>query len=162
MSYHKFSNIGEIFQGDLNSKLMNNITSKDFMDLDCNCRRSSTVNGNCIYGGKCRKSIVIYKATCTECGCFYIGNTQQKLKERMNAHFNETKQLVNDNILSDSFAKHFAGHFVNNERIARGDVRNITKIEILWQGKPISSIKTFKKLNCNLCTKEKELRSIKR
>ena len=73
----------------------------------------------------------------------------------MNAHFNETKQLVNDNILSDSFAKHFAGHFDNDERIARGDVRNITKIEMLWQGKPISSIKTFKKLNCNLCTRER-------
>ena len=73
----------------------------------------------------------------------------------MNTHFSETKQLVNDNMLSDSFAKHFAGHFNNNERIARGDVRNITKIEILWQGKPISSIKTFKKLNCNLCTRER-------
>ena len=75
---------------------------------------------------------------------------------RINAHFSKTKQLVNDdNALSDSFAKHFAGHFNENERITRGDVRNMTKIEILWQGKPISSIKTFKKMNCNLCARER-------
>ena len=30
MSHHGFSNLGEIFQGDLNNKLMKNITSKDF------------------------------------------------------------------------------------------------------------------------------------
>ena len=155
MSYHEFSNLGEIFQGDLNSKIMKNITSKDFVDLDCNCRRNSTVNGNCICGGECRKSIVACKATCTECGCYCIGNTQQKLKNRMNAHFSETKQLVNNDVFSDSFAKHFATHFNDGEKITRGDVRNITKLEILWQGEPMSSIKTFKKLNCNLCAKER-------
>ena len=38
--------------------------------------------------------------------------------------------------------------------MSRGDVRNITNVEITWQGNPTSSIKTFKNLNCNLCTKE--------
>ena len=155
MSYHKFTNLGEIFQGDLNNKLMEGITSKDFMDLKCNCMNSTKVNGNCMYGGNCRKSIVIYKATCTECGCYYIGNTQQKLKTRMNQHFTDTKNLVNNNKLSDSFAKHFASHFQDKNHISRGDVRKITNMEILWQGNPISSIKTFKNLNCNLCTKER-------
>ena len=60
MSYHRFPNLGEIFQGDLNNKLMDNITSKDFMDLKCNCTNATTVNGECIYSGNCRKSIVIY------------------------------------------------------------------------------------------------------
>ena len=82
-------------------------------------------------------------------------DTQQKLKNRMNTHFSETKELVNEDKLSDSFAKHFAAHFNENERITRGDVRDMTKIEILWQRKPISSLKTFKKLNCNLCTRER-------
>lgn len=49
MSYHKFSNLNEIFQGDLNNKLMHNITSRDFMDLNCNCNRGSMVEGECIY-----------------------------------------------------------------------------------------------------------------
>ena len=155
MSYHKFSNLGEIFQGDLNKKLMNNITSKDFMDLDCNCRRCSTVNGRCIYGGKCRKSIVIYKATCKDCGCYYIGNTQQKLKLRMNTHFSETRDLINNGNSSDSFAKHFASHFKDKNSITRNEIRNITNIEIIWQGNPISCIKSFKKPNCSLCNRER-------
>ena len=29
------------------------------------------------------------------------------------------------------------------------------KVSILWQGKPISSMKTFRKLNCNLCMNER-------
>jgi hypothetical protein len=32
MSYHKFSNLREIFQGDLNRKVMDGIISRDFMD----------------------------------------------------------------------------------------------------------------------------------
>ena len=117
--------------------------------------KNSLINGNCIYGKKVqKKSIVVYKASCNICGCYYIGNTQQKLKARMNAHFSETKDLANNNKQSDSFAKHFASHFKDKE-IARGDVRKITSVDILWQGKPISCVKTFKKLNCSLCTRER-------
>ena len=157
MSYHKFSNLGEIFQGDLNNKLMMNFTSKDFMDLKCNCTNATTIDGNCVCNGDCRKSIVIYKATCKECGCYYLGNTQQKLKLRMNQHFADTKDLVNNDKFSDSFAKHFASHFKNNNgnNISRGDVRNIAKVEIMWQGNPISSVKTFRNLNCSLCARER-------
>ena len=98
MSHKKFTNLGETFQGDLNNKLMEGITLKDFMDLERVQLQSSNYskNGNCIYGGNCRKSIVIYKATCKEYGCHCIGNTQQKLKLRMNQHFAETKDLVNN------------------------------------------------------------------
>ena len=34
-------------------------------------------------------------------------------------------------------------------------MRNISDVEIIWQGNPISSVKTFKNLNCNLCTRER-------
>ena len=162
MSYHKFSNLRELFQGDLNNELMEGITSKDFVDLKCNCTWATTMDGKCIYGGNCRKSIIIYEATCTKCGCHCIGNTQQKLKHRMNQHFTDTKDLVNDEKFSDSFAKHFASHFKednnnnnNNNNVTRGDVRNITNVEVLWQGNLISCVKTFKNLNCSLCTRER-------
>ena len=95
------------------------------------------------------------KATCKHCDCHCIGNTQQKLKLRMNQHFSETKDLVNDNELSDSFAKHFASHFPNENHITRNDARDTTNIENIWQGNPISSVKTFKNLNCSLCTRER-------
>ena len=155
MSYHEFANLRELFQGDQNKKLKEGITSKDFMDLECNCTQATTVDGKFLCGGKCRKSIVIYKAACEKCGCHCIGNTQQKLKHRMNQHFADTKDLVNNEKFSDSFAKHFASHFKDKNNISRGDVRNITNVEIICQGNLISSVKTFKNLNCSLCTRER-------
>ena len=76
----------------------------------------------------------------------------------MNQHFADVKNLVNNGDFSDSFAKHFASHFKNDENksnITKGDVRNITNVEIIWQGKPISTVKTFKNLNCSLCARER-------
>ena len=75
----------------------------------------------------------------------------------MGEHFSDTRELVKCDKPSDSFAKHFATHFNENENegITRGDARNITENEILWQGKPIPSVKTFKKLNCDLCSRER-------
>ena len=69
MSYHKFTNLGEIFQGDLNDKPMEGITSQAFTDLECDCMNSTAVNGKCICGGDCRKSIAVCKAACKEGGC---------------------------------------------------------------------------------------------
>jgi hypothetical protein len=73
MSYHKFSNLREIFQGDLNQKLMDGIISHDLMDRPCNCNCMSKIDGKCAYNGECRKMCVIYKATCKICNQPYIG-----------------------------------------------------------------------------------------
>ena len=97
------------------------------------------------------------KATCKDCGDFYIGNTQQHLKKRMNQHFIEVRSLVNRDLTSDSFAKHFASHFQKNEKIATKDVRAKVTMGILWKGNPISCSKSFGKLNCSLCMKERLL-----
>ena len=136
VSYHKFTHLGEIFQGDSSDELMDGITSKDFVNLNCNCIQSTTVNEKFIYGGNCKKSTVVHKATCEECDCYYIGSAQQKLKMRMKQHFTDTEDLINNDELSDSFAKHFASHFQDKKHMSRGDVRNITNVEIIWQGNP--------------------------
>ena len=86
---------------------------------------------------------------------FYIGNTQQKLKLRMGQHFNETRNLVTRNMHSDSFAKHFASHFKAGQKITTKDVRSKVSMEILWKGNPISCCKSFGKINCSLCMKER-------
>jgi len=117
MSYHKFSNLREIFQGDLTNKTLKGIGSQDFQDLTCNCNAASKINNKCIYNSKCRTSIVLYKATCKVCEKFYVGNTQQHLKKRMNQHFSETRSLVSKNLTSDTFAKHFAAHFKKGEKL---------------------------------------------
>jgi hypothetical protein len=101
MSYHKFSNLREIFQGDLNRKLMDGIESRDFMDRPCNCNRASKIDGKCAYNGECRKMCVVYKATCRVCDESYIGQTQQKLKDRMGQHLNDVKKLITKDIKSD-------------------------------------------------------------
>ena len=101
MSYHKFSNLRVILQGDLTSKLMEEVGSKDFEELSCNCYNSTKVNGKCAYDGKCRSSMVVYEAKCKCCGKAYIGNTQQKLKTRMTQHFNDTRKVVNCGVQID-------------------------------------------------------------
>ena len=60
MSYHKFSNLRELLSGDLTGKIMKDVVSLDFIDRECNCNKASLVKGECIYGGNCRKSIVVY------------------------------------------------------------------------------------------------------
>jgi hypothetical protein len=85
ISYHRFRNLRELFQGDLKTKLTENLISLDFQPLPCNCRTEDE-NGVCMYGGKCRTPIVVYKATCCKTAMSYIGNTQQHPKKRMQGH----------------------------------------------------------------------------
>ena len=111
MTYHKFSNVGQILQEDLTGKLMEGISSKDFEFRECNCHNASKTNWVYIYNGDGRRSVVVYKTEWKKMDKFYIGNTQQKLKQRMSQHFSEIKNMVNADKLSDSFAKHFASLF---------------------------------------------------
>ena len=156
MSYHKFPNLAQAFMGDLTAKLTNGVKSRDFEDEPCNCTARSKVNGVCMFGGECRKSIVIYKAECQKCKMCYIGNTQTKVKLRTNLHLGEVCTLVNKGKKSDSFARHFASHHINRQtKLTTGEARKDMKVTILWQGKAISSNKTFGTLNCALCMKER-------
>ena len=60
MSYHRFNNLSEVFAIDLTNKLNKNIGSTDFEPLKSNCNEGSRVNGQCIFGGEYRKSMVVY------------------------------------------------------------------------------------------------------
>ena len=120
------------------------------------------VGGKCIYGGDCRKSIIVYKCECT-CGKFYIGSIQNSVKKRMQGHLVETRSLINNGTTSDTFAKHFASHFGEKSKGGRrkkgqvsiAQIRKLMKVSILWQSRPISNMKTFGKLNCTLCMNER-------
>ena len=83
MFYRRHSNLAQLFQGDLTAKLMAGIEALDFMDRPCNCCSAAKVNGVCFCKGQCRRALVVYKATCKICKCFYIGNTQQYLEKQM-------------------------------------------------------------------------------
>ena len=149
MSYHRFPNLRELFQKDLNKKMNVGICSKDFQALECNCR-----GGQCGYNNVCRTPIVVYKVECKMTNKVYIGSTQQHFKTRMQHHYAETRALQKTGKRSDSFARHFAGLYRRMD-IRPTLLRNETTCSVLWKGNPISAVKTFGTNNCLLCNKER-------
>mmetsp|Transcript_11301 Transcript_11301/g.23135 ORF Transcript_11301/g.23135 Transcript_11301/m.23135 type:complete len:260 (-) Transcript_11301:7-786(-) len=99
--------------------------------------------------------IVVYKATCLLSGKNYIGNTQQKVKTRIQQHVQDVKRLVIQGKSSDTFASHFAS--LVPKGTVRKEINNFCKmkIEIVWQGNPISCVKSFGTHTCKLCAKER-------
>ena len=60
-----------------------------------------------MYEGKYRNACIVFVATCNATGKQYIEATQQNAKDRMSAHFGDTKNLVCKNIRSDSYVSYF-------------------------------------------------------
>jgi len=152
MSYHRFLNLSELLCGDLSSKLNKDIVSLDFMDRKCNCAKSNCINGACPHDGDCRKSFLVCRVTCKITGKNCLGQTQQHKKRRIQQHSNETRRLFDDKESFDSHAHHFAKQF-NNEPTPK-QTQKITDHETVWQGNPISIVKTFGTLHCKSCVKE--------
>ena len=153
MSYHRYTNLREIFQGDLVNKLMDGIQSLDFIERDCNCRTDTKVNGKCLYGGNCRVSCIVYSIKCKICKKEYIGQTQQHKKERVQQHLNDIRLKVKVNKESTSLAKHFAQHF--EEPPKPKEIREVMELNIIKKLNPISVSKSFKKMSCRLCMAER-------
>ena len=59
------------------------------------------------------------------------------------------------NKASDSFTRHFVEGFTTDAKITRKEVREKIDAEVLWKGRAISCMKSFGKLSCNLCMKER-------
>ena len=156
MSYHKFSNLRETFQADLSTKLLADIKSLNFLPIKCNCKKPSKVDGECIFKGKCLHKCLIYQVTCKRTGRVYIGSTQRELKERIAKHNQEVRLMANKGIASDSYARHFSQFFKPGE-CTIGKVRRLIEVDILWEGNPISAVKTFGKECCTLCMRERFL-----
>jgi hypothetical protein len=155
MSYHRFTNLRETLQGDLQGKINLGVESKDFMKEDCNCKGNK---GDCNYDGICRDKVVVYEITCKDTGMVYIGQTQQNFKGRMVGHHSDVSALHNPERItkrSDSYAKHFAHQLQNWETVPPKVQREHYSSKILWQGNPISAVKTFGTQNCTLCNRER-------
>jgi hypothetical protein len=145
----------EMFAGDLSKKITEGVESMDFKVRACNCR-DPRGKGKCQYGGVCRVPIVIYKITCKMTNKIYIGNTQQNFKKRMAGHFQDVKKLMETAVHSDSYARHFASIWPRGAAApSPGMQRDLIECQILWQGNPISIVKTFGKSSCALCNRER-------
>jgi hypothetical protein len=134
---------------------MDGIVSWDFMDQPCNCNRTSKIDGKCAYNGEWRKMCVVYKATCRVCNESYIEQTQQKLKDRMGQHLDDVKKLITKGIKSDSFTSHFTNHCKKETKATSDELHKMMKVKIVWQGNAMSCMKSFGKLNCSLCMRER-------
>mmetsp|Transcript_40610 Transcript_40610/g.60223 ORF Transcript_40610/g.60223 Transcript_40610/m.60223 type:complete len:259 (-) Transcript_40610:358-1134(-) len=152
MSYSRHANLRELFQGDLNAKLNKNLLSADFMDRPCNCKNPDL----CPFRGKCRKKIVVYEGKCLNSDKRYRGNTQQFVKIRTQQHVRDVKNLVQYNQRSDAFAYHFA-KYVPRNNLTRKQMAPYIRVEVktIWQGDPLSCVRTFGTKSCKLCFRMK-------
>jgi hypothetical protein len=75
---------------------------------------------------------------------------------RMRGYFQDVKRLMEKGVHSDSYARHFACIWPRGAEVpSPGMQRDPIKCEILWQGNPISVVKTFGKNTCSLCNRER-------
>ena len=74
-------------------------------------------------------------------------------KKRTEQHFQDVAQIVANNKNSDSFAAHFAKHFT--QKPSPQECREIMSFDIISKVNPIGSMKTWGKLSCTLCMKER-------
>ena len=72
----------------------------------------------------------------------------------MEHHFNEVQKLVKLGKKSDLCAKHFATHFCD-ANLSPTNQRGGMTCSIIWQGNPISPVKSFATKNCAMCAKER-------
>ena len=122
------------------------------MDRECNCSLPSKVNVKCVNESKYRNKCLIYAVKCSMCDAIYIGNTQQRLKKRMDGHFSDLLRLLKNGKKSDSFAAHFEQHF--NSTTSRKYLRKYTTFKVVKQLNLIGAMKTFTRPNYNLCMEE--------
>ena len=66
ISYHKLPNLVQDFIGDLTTNLSSGVRSIDLENASHNCTLASKANGECMFGGQCRKYIMMYKGECQD------------------------------------------------------------------------------------------------
>lgn len=158
MSYSRFTNLGEKVAADLKGKIRNSIglDSCEFMERKCNCTGSA---GACNYDDVgCRKTMVVYRVHCLhpDCNQSYIGQTSQTLKKRMSQHFQEVRKKVKFDDNSDTFARHFGKHLIDEKcDPAPKNQRKYMRFEVLRELDAISAMKGFGRLDCRLCMAER-------
>jgi len=151
MLHHKFPNILELFQSNLNKKVMHGLISLDFEKRYCNCTKAlKNEDGKCIFNGKCHSTTVICRVTCTTCAeneqpMYYIGSMQNAVKECCAyQHADNVCRLVNQDAQSDSFASHFAKHFMDNQGVKHSNACKHMSVDILWKGNTITCQKPMR------------------
>jgi hypothetical protein len=74
----------------------------------------------------------------------------------MRGHFQDIKQLVEKNMYSDSYAKHFGGQVRKGASAPTpADMqRDVISWSSIWKGSPLAVVKSFGQNSCKLCNHE--------
>ena len=106
----------------------------------------------------CKYKNVVYKTTCTRCLKFYIGATQNYVKNRFTQHYCSVKKMLETGESSTRFSSHFSKFYREEYGTDKYDVdkmRNLCRHEILYEGNALSVVKTYGTEKCRICAEEK-------
>ena len=142
--------------------LLNGILVKK-LNAGWGCRKTGSENCDCkgktcVWRGGCRSKNIVYKITCKECGKFYIGATQNKAKIRMNQHYSGVKKLLEKNVKSTKFSKHFSRCYIKRYGTKKYNVNKIRDMchhEVVYEANPLVAVKTYGGNACRLCMVER-------
>ena len=155
--------------GDLNNKVMENVTDQELEDKHCNCNVTSKLkDGRCMYDEQCRMTLIVYALEDkTRPGHEYIGKIQRYFKTRTAEHFFDVwkdvdsgrKKLGEENWRgsrgygkADAFAKNFAKHccYCKNSNEVRAKLKEIVNPRIIWKGDQIQCMKSVRTMQCKI------------
>ena len=86
------------------------------------------------------------------CDAIFIVNTQQTFKKRIDGHFYDLLRLLKNGHKHDWFDDHFEQHIKSTTSCT--DLRKYMPFKVVMQINLIGAMKTFTKLNCNICMEE--------
>ena len=149
---------------------MKGIMDSELADRPCNCNVKSLLpNGKCMYGGKCRTSMVVYEL---KWAARLVGRvTLVSPKKRTQQHAGDVWKVIESGRAkygenwfgsggygkADAYAKHFA-HLCRdcgNSNQVKAKLKEIMEPSILWKGDRIQCMKSAKTMNCKICMVER-------
>ena len=158
MSYHIFSNLSKLLDGDLAKKsgresfpltqCIDNVTVLFHLRPTANV--STNVNS--------RKMSNIWSKMINVWD-IYIGNTHKTSKKIMDCHLSDILWILKNGQILDSFASHFEQNF--DATTSHTDLLKYMTLKLVNHLNLIGTMKTFMKPNWNLCMEER-LRILKK
>jgi hypothetical protein len=137
---------------------LRNVDSEDLRDRPSNCPG----RGSCRYNKFAARHSLSIRLRFRKLGSITLVQrhrrcTSQTLKKRVAGHLQDTRKLLKDGVRSSTLASHLAQMWQQNSNPvpSAGMLRDELTYSILWQGDPFSCSKTFGKLACKLCQKER-------
>lgn len=117
MSYHLHQNLRELFNADLQRKMMAGIACQDHKNLSCNFKGHE--KNRCNFAEMCRDRCIVCALEDKQTDKLGTGFTQQALKQRTTGHLTDVRDLLRDSRKSETFAAYCAREIQNFKQDGR-------------------------------------------